>query len=292
MKKNIYCVLLSLAIFSCNSDDNKIQSPTEISNIRVHSIVGGAVVKWDIPENSDFTYVEVRYEKNGKTVTEKVSKYTDSLVVDDLINKEPLKFKVATVNEVPGSKAEAGLVETEEITPIKREPEVTNFTIKLSVDNAMIDTYTQEVSEGPKSNLVDGNPATYWHSAWSGGTAPLPHWIQLNFAESKALGEIRFWFRQNSGDKDGRPSKWGLEVSDDKQTWNRVWESPSGLDVTKTDAEQKITFDKNYESRYFRVMILQNGGKNYTHLGEISFYTTGAKVVDKEKEAEDKYYSY
>src|SRR5690625_5585989 len=69
----------------------------------------------------------------------------------------------------------------------------------------MIETYTQESSEGPKANLVDGSTSTYWHSAWSSGVAPLPHWIQINFDQSEEIGGFNYTFRQPSGIND-RPN--------------------------------------------------------------------------------------
>jgi hypothetical protein len=295
MKKYIYCLLLSFILLSCSSSDDSINAPSKVSNITAAPIVGGAMLKWQIPSDSSFTYLEVHYMKNKKEVIEKVSKYTDSVMIVGLINKEPLKFEVRTVNETSDKRKEGQPLTTDVITPIKRQPDLSYFPnelTKLDVDATMLDTYTQETNEGPKENLVDGDPATYWHTAYSSGVAPLPHWIQLNFEESKKLGTIMFWFRQNSGDVAGRPSQWGLEISDDGQNWERVWESQPNLPVTETEVEHTLTFDKNYESQYFRVMILQNGGPTYTHLGEISFYTIGEKVVDKELEAEEEYYRY
>jgi hypothetical protein len=295
MKKYIYCFLLSIFIFSCSSNEDNLNAPIDVANITATPIVGGALLKWQIPSDSSFTYLEVHYKKNAKDVIEKVSKYTDSLMVEGLINKEPLDFELRTVNETPDMRNEGQLFTTDLITPIKRQPDVSYFSndlTELNVDATMLDTYTQETNEGAKENLVDGDPATYWHTAWSAGVAPLPHWIQLNFEEPKSLGAISFWFRQNSGDVAGRPSQWGLEVSDDGQSWVRVWESQANLSVLDTSVEHKINFDKNYKFQYFRVMILQNDGKTYTHLGEISFYEMATAIVDKELEAEEIYYSY
>ncbi len=36
-------------------------------------------------------------------------------------------------------------------------------------------------------------------------------------------------------------------------------------------------------------MILKNGGKSYTHLGEMNVYRMRSSIIDKEKEAEDSY---
>jgi hypothetical protein len=294
MKKYIYCLALSLALLSCSKDEEVVAAPTEISNVAVSPTEGGALVSWTVPADSKYSYVEVKYMKNGKEVVEKASVFANSLLVKGLINKEPLNFTVSTVNEVPGKKAESSTVSTETVTPIKRVPAITYFPndlTKLIVTDDMLATFTQEVTEGPKKNLVDGDVTTYWHSAWSSNTAPLPHWIQIKFAEVTKLGAIKYWFR-GGGDVNARPSQWGLDVSTDGVVWNRVYTSNAGLPVADNTTEQKLVFDKNYESKFFRVLILKNNGNSYTHLGEITFLKQGDAFVDKEKEAEDIYYNY
>lgn len=295
MKKFVLILASITFLFTgCDNTEESVEAPTNISNVSAEPRVGGALVNWTVPSDSSFTYIEISYLKNGKEVKEKASKYTDTLLVEGLINKEEFSFDLQAVNEIPGAIAKGDLFSTNAVRPIKRSPEITYYRDVLEQINVtadMIDTYTQETSEGPKTNLVDGDPNTYWHSAWSGNTAPLPHWIQINFSEPTDLGAIKYWFR-NSGDTNGRPSQWGLEVSDDGQSWERVWESNDGLPISDKSVEHTVAFDKNYTAQYFRVMILKNGSGTWAHLGEISFHKMDAKIVDKELEAEEIYYNF
>lgn len=294
MKKLLYIAFLSLLIVACDKDEENLPGPSNVANVTVEPRVGGALVKWEVPSDSAFTYLEVRYQKNGKEVLEIVSKYTDTLLVEGLINAEEFSFEVQAVNETPNSKTVGEVLTTDKVRPIRRPAEITFFPDqlnKIDVETSMLDTYTQETSEGPKENLVDRDPSTYWHSAWSSGVAPLPHWIQLNFDEPKTLGAIKYWFRQ-SANTSGRPQQWGLEVSEDGEAWERVWESRDNLSIADNSVEHDLTFDKNYESQYFRVMILKNGSGTFAHLGEISFYDMESSVVDKEEEAEEEYYNF
>ncbi|SKB70709.1 Anaphase-promoting complex (APC), subunit 10 [Salegentibacter holothuriorum] len=294
MKKLLYIALLSLFVISCDKDDENLPAPSNVMNVSAEPRIGGALVKWEIPSDSAFTYLEVRYLKNGKEVLERVSKYTDTLLVEGLINAEEFSFEVQAVNETPNAKTEGEVLTTGKVRPIRRSAEITFFPNQLNsvdVEASMLDTFTQEQSEGPKENLVDGDPSTYWHSAWSSGVAPLPHWIQINFDEPKNLGAIKYWFRQ-SANTSGRPQQWGLEVSEDAETWERVWESRDNLPISDNSSEHELTFDKNYESQYFRVMILKNGSGTFAHLGEISFYNMDSNIVDKEEEAEEEYYNF
>lgn len=295
MKNLIYTTLIALVLMGCDSsDDVSVAAPTDVTSVNAEPRLGGALVQWQIPADGDYTYVQISYLKNGKQVVEKASKYTDTLLVKGLINKEEFTFDVKAVNDIPGAKAEGKSLTTNAVRPIKRSPDITYFPEnleKLAVTADMLDTYTQESSEGPKTNLVDGDPNTYWHSAWSSGVAPLPHWIEVNFAEPTDFGGIKYWFR-NNGDTKGRPTQIGLETSEDGETWTRVWTSNENLPVTDRTIEYTLAFDKNYNATNFRVMILKNGSGTYAHLGELSFYKMESRIVDKEKEAEDIYYSF
>ena len=294
MKNLLYTTIIALVITGCSSSDDTTAAPTDVTNISAEPRVGGALVKWEIPADGDYTYLQISYLKNGKEVIEKASKYTDTLVVNGLVNKEEFSFDIQAVNETPSNFKPGSLLSSNNVRPIKRSPDVTYYPEqleKLTVTDEMIDTFTQEASEGPKKNLVDGNPATYWHSAWSGATAPLPHWIQVNFEESTEMGAIMYWFR-NPGGTNGRPKQWGLETSDDGITWTRVWTSKDNLPITNVTGPNTLAFDKNYTSKHFRAVILKNESMAFAHLGEISFHKMDSRIVDKEEEAEGIYYNF
>ncbi len=297
MRKIISLLIFgSLIIISCSKDEESIGDPSDINIVNTEPRIGGALVSWEIPSDTNFTYIELRYLKNEKEVLHKISKYTDTLLVKGLINAEEFVFELQTVNEIPGAIAKGNPISTEPVRPIRREPEITYFEDQLeqiNITEDMLDTYTQEVYEGPKANLVDGDPSTYWHSAWSGGVAPLPHWIEVRFDEPTELGAITYWLR-NSADPRGRPTQIGLDISDDGENWETVFESGT-LPANNVNIEYELNFERNYEARYFRIVILNNqsgGSATFTHLGEIAFYKMQASVVDKEEEAEEEYYTF
>lgn len=294
MKNLLYTTIIALVLTGCSSSDDSLAAPTDVTNISAEPRVGGALVKWDVPADGDYTYLQISYLKNGKEVIEKASKYTDTLVVTGLINKEEFSFDIQSVNETPSSFKPGSLISSNNVRPIRRSPDVTYYPeqlTKLNVTADMLDTFTQEASEGPKQNLVDGDPGTYWHSAWSSNTAPLPHWIQVNFDEPTEMGAIEYWFR-NTANAAGRPTQWGLETSDDGVTWTRVWTSKDNLSTANLASGNKLPFDKNYTAKHFRAMILKNGSMAWAHLGEIVFYNMDSRIVDKELEAEEIYYNF
>lgn len=144
----------------------------------------------------------------------------------------------------------------------------------------MIFTYTQEIYEGFKENLVDGSTATFWHSAYSGEetaqVAPLPHYIQITFPEAKGIGGFQYWHRSPSG-TGGRPTSFDVQTSTDGNAWTTVWVSPTNLPITILPPQgNTLTMDKNYTSRYFRIRILTNyGNTTFTYLSELKVFHDG-----------------
>lgn len=145
---------------------------------------------------------------------------------------------------------------------------------KLTAD--MIETFTQEVEEGPKEGLVDDNYSTYWHSAWSDNVAPLPHYIQINFDAPTAIGGFQYWHRSPSG-KGGRPNSFDVQTSDDGTTWATVWESEKNLPTDiMPPKENNLSLLKNYTAKHFRIRILSTpNNTTFTYLSEIKVYHDG-----------------
>lgn len=143
----------------------------------------------------------------------------------------------------------------------------------------MIDTYTQEIWEGPKQNLIDGDVNTFWHSAWSGDPGaevkPLPHHIQITFPEAKYIGGFKFWTRSASK-RSIDPAKFDLQTSTNGTDFKTVWTSGT-IDAKIRPAENLITLDKNYSSKYFRLRILdtRSPGQTCTTIGELAIFEDG-----------------
>lgn len=287
-------IVLVLFTISCKKDSLTVPNPSNVSNVSVEPTVGGALLKWTLPSDSNFLYLEVRYKKKDEIITTKVSKYTDSLLVDGLLNKLEYTFEIQAFNASEDSEKGGEILTTNSVKPIRRPIQTKYFPDDLTkidgITDDMVETYTQESTEGPKANLFDGNINTYWHSAWSSNVAPLPHWIIVNFPEETAIGAMKYYFRQNNNDSNGRPSQFALETSEDGTHWERQWTSKDGLAVTPADAEQSLDFDMNFTAKHFKLLILKTpGNTSFTHLGELSFYKMREQLTDMEELAEESY---
>lgn len=278
---------------ACSKDELDLTPPSDVSNIKAEPRVGGALVRWTLPADSNFLYLELRYTKKGEVVTTKVSKHTDSVFITGLLNKLEYTFELQPFNANEKGAIGGTTLTSNAVKPIRRPIQTTYFPsqlTKLNVTESMIETFTQETSEGPKKNLLDGDRNTYWHTAWSSGVAPLPHWVRVNFTEPASMGAIKYFFRNNAT-QNGRPTQIALETSENGTQWNRVWTSAAGLSVTTPVADEKtLPFDKNYTSKFFRIMILAaQGNTTWVALGDMSFHTMKEELVDLEKLAEDTY---
>ncbi|WP_372641535.1 discoidin domain-containing protein [Ancylomarina sp.] len=144
----------------------------------------------------------------------------------------------------------------------------------LTVD--MIETYTQEGSEGPKESLVDDDLNTYWHSAWSADVAPLPHHIQIIFAETKTIGGFEFATRDQYA-RGNNPAQFDVQTSSDGTNYTTVWTSGRLDNVLLNPEWNNVSLDKNYASKYFRIRILdtKTPGQGSTCMGELKVFDDG-----------------
>jgi len=297
MKYSIGILALLSLVMGCKKDETNMTKPPQLKAIKAEPRVGGALLTWEFPADSNYLYGQISYKKIGSKDPDKVykvniSSFADSMRIDGLLNKYEYIFNIQLFNQDKKTSIAGDGLASNSVKPIVRPAEVSYFPnelTKVQVNDNMVETFTQENSEGPKKNLFDGDKNTYWHTAWSANTAPLPHWIQLNFGQEEEIGAIKFFFRQNNSDESGRPKQWALETSSDGNQWVRVFTSKENLPTSNVAEEQSLNFGKNYKSKFFRLVILKNGGKNYTHLGEVTVFRMRSSLIDKEKEAEDNY---
>ena len=292
MKKLLY-ILLVLFFCTCKKEDTPLPAPSDLSNLIAEPRVGGVLLKWNRPADSNFLYVEVRYQRKDEIRTVKVSRFTDSVLIDGLLNKYEYSFEVQVFNATGNLHTGGNILTVGPVRAIRR-PISTAYLqdqlTKLTVTDPMIETYTQETTEGPKQNLVDGDRLTYWHTAWSANVAPLPHWIKINFTDAVKLGAIKYYFRNNTN-QNGRPTQFSVETSEDGLTWAKQWTSQAGLSVTTPVTEERLlAFDRNYTAKYFRIKIEATfGNTTYVTLGDMSFHTMGERSTDLEAVAEENY---
>lgn len=112
MKKIGLYILGAAALFnlaSCtdaNEYEMEIPSgnelPTDISNVRALAAPGQIILKWDVPADSNYFYVQTTYTdpSTKKLVNKKASVYSDSLLIDNmLLRYGEIEFTVQTFSK-------------------------------------------------------------------------------------------------------------------------------------------------------------------------------------------------
>ncbi len=279
----VFTVLVSSIFVSCDDegDANPPQITTgEVSDIKdIEALVSGTVtanggskilamgICWtteDADPTIESNFVPVgEYTKDGISQDE----WNFSIVFSGLASKTTYKVRAYAVND-------AGVAYGNTISFTTKAGKTFH---KLTPD--MIDTYTQEIWEGEKENLVDGSLDTYWHSAWSDDEGaevkPLPHHIQITFPSAKNIGGFKFWTRSASK-RAIDPVKFDVQVSTNGTDYTTVWTSATINTLIRPD-ENLVMLDKNYSSKYFRIRILdtRTTGQTCTTMSELVVFEDG-----------------
>ena len=114
-------------------------------------------------------------------------------------------------------------------------------------------TDSEEVTgeDGAASNAIDGDPATIWHTQWSGGSPTYPHELQINLGGLYEITGLRYLPRQDGNDN-GRISQYEIYVSNDGVNWGAAVASGTFPD---TADEQQVLF-VHVSAAYVRLVAL------------------------------------
>lgn len=127
MKRSLlYLILASLTAFSCNSGydeyvrmiptDGSVPTPKPLVSVSdAEPIPGGAIFRFVYPDDNNVRGTIATYVRNGETISTKVSRYVDSLVVQGFADTDEHKVSLCTfnVNEVKSSPTEKTFVPKE-----------------------------------------------------------------------------------------------------------------------------------------------------------------------------------
>ncbi len=122
-----------------------------------------------------------------------------------------------------------------------------------------------ESGEGELEHLIDGDPATFWHSHWSGTAAPGPHFVVLNLGEIHDLKSVRITPR---GDMtNGRVKDYELYVSSDGMNWgNPVLKGA----LPNSPDRQILTLPMPQKAQYIKLVVLSDhSGQGLGAIGEM-----------------------
>ncbi|UJP09621.1 discoidin domain-containing protein [Microbacterium sp. KUDC0406] len=99
------------------------------------------------------------------------------------------------------------------------------------------------------ANAIDGDPATFWHTQWQGGSPAYPHWITIDLgAEYEVTG---FAYTQRAGQANGRMKDYEVYVGDSPDEFGDAVQTGSFLDIGR---EQVFEFDTPARGRYLKLV--------------------------------------
>jgi endo-alpha-N-acetylgalactosaminidase len=128
-------------------------------------------------------------------------------------------------------------------------------------------------SEGPVSNVLDGDAGTIWHTDYTTSNAPYPHWVALDLGGRARVDGFGYLGRQ-SGGLNGRVKDYEVAVSDNGTDWRTVAKG-SLVDAPHI---QRISFEPVDASHVKFTALNALNGQPFAAAAEMRMYGTRADL--------------
>jgi len=101
------------------------------------------------------------------------------------------------------------------------------------------------------ANVLDGDPATFWHTRWQPRSDPPPHELVIDLGREMRLLGLSYLPRQDqSNGRVGRAVVFASTATDD---WGEPVATLQGRDDTQLE---KVLFEKPKDARFLRLQVL------------------------------------
>ena len=150
------------------------------------------------------------------------------------------------------------------------------------------ETTGETAPSGPANAAIDGDPSTYWHSAWQSGTSSLPGYITIDLGAEYDVDGVSYLPRQSTAN--GLMKDYKVFVTADKPS-----SVPDGTpaaegtfpNVTSAGSRDAtiVNFDEPVTGRYVTIVATStHAGNNY--VGAAELVVSGLEHTDPEPEPE------
>lgn len=104
---------------------------------------------------------------------------------------------------------------------------------------------SQEAASGQNSGAaaIDGDAATFWHTKYTGGNAPLPHRFIVNLGTARGIGGFKYLPRPAAGGLNGIIAGWNFYIGNDGVNWSLL-KSGNFNDFPDRSSEKTVTVDR------------------------------------------------
>ena len=173
----------------------------------------------------------------------------------------PIKVRISGTDENEKIAAQA------QVSPSTPAPAfVTNLEKDKTVPMKVIFASSEEVGLGEATHLLDNDPSTIWHSAYSVTVAKYPHWVDFELLKETLIIGISYLPRSDEY-KTGDVKDFSVSVSNDGQHWEEIYKGTFPL---KDGRPQKAIFAKPVKARYLRFTALsEQYGQDYVSGAEL-----------------------
>ena len=294
MKLNkLYIGLLATAALlgnaACSEDNGPAPTVIDGATVTTEARPGEVILRWITPAEPNYYYVKAKYNVPGKgECMRTASVYSDSLLVDGLYAKYgPIDFTLTTVTRE--GEESAPFVVTAQAGKVAPTINDAGLGDKFALTGADLWTDSQESSEGPIANLVDGNNATHFHMSWSAPT-PFPHYIVVDLKKEVQGVKINYVCRDNqNGDNPGQITLFGSNEFDrslSKLSSATQFAVLTGLPNTRAATYESANYiNQAGKFRYLWIRIdSATSGKQWVALAELGVTEVLTKIVDPEAE--------
>lgn len=149
--------------------------------------------------------------------------------------------------------AQAKLAEAANVSASTEAPAfVAGLINRSTIPMKVIFASSEEVGTGNATHLVDGNPNTIWHSAYSVTVAKHPHWVDFDLSKEVSFKGISYLPRTDEAGN-GDVKDFSISVSDDAKTWKEVHK---GSFSQNRGTPQQVLFKSPVKARYVRFTAL------------------------------------
>lgn len=195
-------------------------------------------------------------------------------------NTDPVNYRTATVNVRCGYRETSFIVLQKYQGQNQLEYDWTKWTATGSD--------VEPGDGGGYPSLFTNNRSEFWHSQYSGGNAPLPHWLLIDMKEE--LECISFAIGRRAYGDINYPSVKTMEVytSLDNENFTKVggftfslpWTAPDGTVVNGNSplipGEEVIKLSEPVKARYVKLIITETN--NTTGVCQVSYFKAYGKI--------------
>jgi F5/8 type C domain/Bacterial Ig domain/Fibronectin type III domain/Putative Ig domain len=211
-------------------------------------------LEWDANPEPDIAGYELRYgEASGVYSSVINAGNTTTTAVSGLTEGRTYYFTVSAYNT----------------KGLKSPPsqEVSHTLINIPTGTSKLHFVDSEDTAGYAAEYAfDGDPNTFWHTAWRSNAAPPPHELQIDLGTMQELSGFRYLPRQDNYN-DGNINQYEFYVSSDGATW----EAPVASGNFANSKEEKVVSFSPKSGRYIRLVALSEAtGLPFTSVAELT----------------------